>query len=80
MMVLCYIAVEQRAASWLMVPYVPGANELMVVAGAMAGACLGFLWFNCNPASVFMGDTGSLSLADCSRSSPLRSVRKCCSS
>lgn len=62
MMVLCYIAAEQRAASWLMVPYVPGANELMVIAGAMAGACLGFLWFNCNPASVFMGDTGSLSL------------------
>ncbi|MFO0828592.1 MAG: phospho-N-acetylmuramoyl-pentapeptide-transferase [Phycisphaerales bacterium] len=62
MMVLCYIASEQRAASWLMVPYMPGANELMVVAGAMAGACLGFLWFNCNPASVFMGDTGSLSL------------------
>ena len=61
-MVLCWIAAEQRAASWLMLPYIPGANELMVVSGAMAGACLGFLWFNCNPASVFMGDTGSLSL------------------
>jgi phospho-N-acetylmuramoyl-pentapeptide-transferase len=62
MMVLCYIASEQRAAATLMVPYVPGAKELMVLAGAMAGACLGFLWFNCNPASVFMGDTGSLTL------------------
>ena len=35
---------------------------MAVLAGAMAGACLGFLWFNCNPASVFMGDTGSLAL------------------
>jgi phospho-N-acetylmuramoyl-pentapeptide-transferase len=44
------------------VPYVPGSKELIVVSGAMAGACLGFLWFNCNPARVFMGDTGSLAL------------------
>ena len=35
---------------------------MAVVAGAMGGACLGFLWFNCNPARVFMGDTGSLAL------------------
>ena len=35
---------------------------MAVIAGAMAGACLGFLWFNCNPAAVFMGDTGSLAL------------------
>jgi phospho-N-acetylmuramoyl-pentapeptide-transferase len=45
-----------------MVPYVPGARELIVISGAMVGACLGFLWFNCNPARVFMGDTGSLAL------------------
>jgi phospho-N-acetylmuramoyl-pentapeptide-transferase len=62
MMVLCYIASSQSAAGYLLVPYVPEAKELMVVTGAMAGACLGFLWFNCNPASVFMGDTGSLAL------------------
>jgi len=37
-------------------------NGHMVLAGAMMGACLGFLWFNCNPAAVFMGDTGSLAL------------------
>lgn len=62
MMVLCYTASSQSAAAFLLVPYVPEAKELMVVTGAMAGACLGFLWFNCNPASVFMGDTGSLAL------------------
>ena len=43
-------------------PYVEGSAEMMVVAGASAGACLGFLWFNCHPAQVFMGDTGSLAL------------------
>jgi phospho-N-acetylmuramoyl-pentapeptide-transferase len=38
------------------------SDQMVVVAGAMTGACLGFLWFNCNPARVFMGDTGSLAL------------------
>lgn len=60
MMVLTWIASSQRAAYFLMVPYVPGSGELMVLCGAMAGACLGFLWFNVAPAQVFMGDTGSL--------------------
>ena len=62
MVVLCFVASNQAAAGFLMVPYVPGGKELMVVSGAMAGACLGFLWFNGHPASVFMGDTGSLPL------------------
>ncbi len=62
MMVLIWIAGSPRAAYFLMVPSVPGTGELMVMAGAMAGACLGFLWFNCSPARVFMGDTGSLAL------------------
>ena len=62
MMVLTWIAGAPRAASFLMVPYVEGSQELMVFAGAMAGACIGFLWFNVSPASVFMGDTGSLPL------------------
>jgi phospho-N-acetylmuramoyl-pentapeptide-transferase len=46
----------------LAMPYVQKADQMAVLAGAMAGACIGFLWFNCNPASVFMGDTGSLAL------------------
>lgn len=43
-------------------PRIPGSAEMAVIAGSMVGACFGFLWFNCNPASVFMGDTGSLAL------------------
>jgi len=62
MMVLTWIAASQRASYFLMVPYVPGSGELMVIAGAMAGACLGFLWFNVAPAQIFMGDTGSLAM------------------
>ena len=46
----------------LLLPPIPGSAEMAVIAGAMVGACLGFLWFNCSPASVFMGDTGSLAL------------------
>jgi len=61
-MVLCFIATSRDWSLLLLVPYVPGSKELIVVSGAMAGACLGFLWFNCNPARVFMGDTGSLAL------------------
>jgi phospho-N-acetylmuramoyl-pentapeptide-transferase len=60
--VLALIAGRQVAAQYLLVPHVPGTGELGVVAGAMAGACLGFLWWNCSPAQVFMGDTGSLCL------------------
>jgi len=46
----------------LNIPYIDGASEMLVVAAAMIGALLGFLWFNCFPASVFMGDTGALPL------------------
>jgi phospho-N-acetylmuramoyl-pentapeptide-transferase len=49
-------------AKQLLVPFIPDAEELAVVCAAIAGACLGFLWFNCSPAQVFMGDTGSLPL------------------
>jgi phospho-N-acetylmuramoyl-pentapeptide-transferase len=49
-------------AEYLYLPQVMGAEEMAVVAAALAGACMGFLWFNCYPARVFMGDTGSLAL------------------
>jgi len=62
LMLLCAISASPVSAYRLLVPHVPDARELIVVAGAMTGACLGFLWFNCNPARVFMGDTGSLPL------------------
>ena len=61
-LVLCLIAGIKDWAQYLLVPYVPNSGELAIVAGAMSGACLGFLWFNCHPAQVFMGDTGSLPL------------------
>lgn len=60
--VLAMVAGIFENARFLLVPYVPGAAELSVLAAAMGGACLGFLWWNCSPAAVFMGDTGSLSL------------------
>ncbi|MCH7572608.1 MAG: phospho-N-acetylmuramoyl-pentapeptide-transferase [Planctomycetes bacterium] len=62
MMALCFIAGDVQTAGYLLFPHVPGTGELMIVTGAMAGACLGFLWYNCAPAQVFMGDTGSLPL------------------
>jgi phospho-N-acetylmuramoyl-pentapeptide-transferase len=49
----------------LYIPHVPGAVEAAVFAAAMVGAGLGFLWFNCHPAQVFMGDTGALPLGGC---------------
>ncbi|MDB5388612.1 MAG: mraY [Planctomycetaceae bacterium] len=59
---LTYLAGHRVMAGYLHVPYVPGSGELGVVMGATVGAVLGFLWFNCHPAEVFMGDTGSLPL------------------
>jgi phospho-N-acetylmuramoyl-pentapeptide-transferase len=61
-LVMTYIAGNVIFAHYLLVPYVEGAGELTVICAAMLGACLGFLWFNCHPAEVFMGDTGSLAL------------------
>ncbi len=61
-MILALIAGYSEWSKFLLVPYIPLSDELAIVAGAMVGACLGFLWFNCHPAQVFMGDTGSLAL------------------
>lgn len=60
--VLTYIAGDRVAAEYLLIEHVRGAGELTVFCSAMAGAGLGFLWYNCHPAQVFMGDTGSLAL------------------
>ncbi len=61
-MVFAYVAGHVKIANYLQITYVPGCGELTVLCSAMAGAGLGFLWFNAYPAQVFMGDTGSLSL------------------
>jgi phospho-N-acetylmuramoyl-pentapeptide-transferase len=60
--VLTYLAGNAKVAAYLQIPHVSGAGELTVFCAAMVGAGLGFLWFNCHPAQVFMGDTGSLAL------------------
>jgi phospho-N-acetylmuramoyl-pentapeptide-transferase len=59
---ITYLVGNAVYANYLQLHHVPRADELMVFCGAMVGASLGFLWFNAPPASVFMGDTGSLSL------------------
>jgi phospho-N-acetylmuramoyl-pentapeptide-transferase len=60
--VLAYAAGHVRLASYLQIPFYPFVGELTVVCMALVGAGLGFLWFNCHPAKVFMGDTGSLAI------------------
>jgi phospho-N-acetylmuramoyl-pentapeptide-transferase len=57
---LTYLAGHRTMAEYLAIPFIPGCGELSVIMGAMVGAMLGFLWFNCYPAQVFMGDTGAL--------------------
>lgn len=60
--VFATIAGDLQLSTSLLLPYVPSSNQMAVIAGAITGSCLGFLWFNANPAQVFMGDTGSLAL------------------
>lgn len=60
--VLCYVSGNARFSDYLFIPYIKDSGELTVFCAAMMGAGLGFLWFNCYPASVFMGDVGSLAL------------------
>jgi phospho-N-acetylmuramoyl-pentapeptide-transferase len=59
---IAYLVGRADFSNYLQLHHVPRADELMVFCGAMVGASLGFLWFNAPPASVFMGDTGSLAL------------------
>ncbi|KAB2914192.1 MAG: phospho-N-acetylmuramoyl-pentapeptide-transferase [Bacteroidota bacterium] len=60
--VLAYVSGNKIFADYLNIMYIPNLGELVIFAGAFVGACVGFLWYNSNPAQVFMGDTGSLSL------------------
>jgi phospho-N-acetylmuramoyl-pentapeptide-transferase len=60
--VFAYVSGNTIFARYLNFPYIPGAGELAVICGALAGAGLGFLWFNAYPAEVFMGDVGALAL------------------
>jgi phospho-N-acetylmuramoyl-pentapeptide-transferase len=60
--VITYVSGNAMMADYLYIKYIPGAGELSIYCAALAGAGLGFLWFNSYPANVFMGDTGSLAL------------------
>ena len=60
--IFAYATAHIRFAEYLGIPYVPGVGEVAIFCGAIAGAGLGFLWFNTYPAQVFMGDIGALSL------------------
>jgi phospho-N-acetylmuramoyl-pentapeptide-transferase len=62
LLVLTYISGHAEISKYLQVPHVVGAGELTVFCAAMIGAGMGFLWYNCHPAKMFMGDTGSLAL------------------
>ncbi|HRK29499.1 MAG TPA: phospho-N-acetylmuramoyl-pentapeptide-transferase [Tepidisphaeraceae bacterium] len=61
-LILALVVGTRALADALLFTYIKGSDQMAVLCGAMLGACLGFLWYNCNPARVFMGDTGSLSL------------------
>ena len=60
--VFAYLSGNIIYSDYLNIMYIPGTGELMVFAAALVGALIGFLWYNCYPAQVFMGDTGSLAL------------------
>ncbi len=69
LVILCYVTSETMSraspvtwASYLLLPHIPQAGELCIFYASIMGSVLGFLWFNCHPAQVFMGDVGSLSL------------------
>jgi phospho-N-acetylmuramoyl-pentapeptide-transferase len=60
--ILSYISGNAKLSEYLFIPHIPAAAELTVFCAAIFGASLGFLWFNCHPAMIFMGDVGSLAL------------------
>lgn len=60
--IITYVSGHAKIANYLLIPFINGSGELAILCGAVFGAGLGFLWFNTYPASVFMGDVGSLPL------------------
>jgi phospho-N-acetylmuramoyl-pentapeptide-transferase len=60
--IIAYLTGNSQFSSYLILPYIPGAGELLIICAAIVGAGLGFLWFNTYPAQVFMGDVGALAL------------------
>ena len=64
---IAYLFGNAIFADYLQIHFVPGTGELAVICGALIGAGLGFLWFNAPPATIFMGDTGSLALGGADR-------------
>jgi len=60
--VLCYVSGNFKLSEYFLIPYLSGSGELTIFCVSIFGAGLGFLWFNCYPATVFMGDVGSLAL------------------
>lgn len=63
--IFAYVVGRPDYAGYLIFPYIPGAGELVVIAGALLGAGLAFLWYNAHPAQIFMGDVGALALGGC---------------
>jgi phospho-N-acetylmuramoyl-pentapeptide-transferase len=59
---MCYLSGHVKFSAYLNISYLPYGGELTIFCAAVVGASLGFLWYNCHPADVFMGDTGSLAL------------------
>lgn len=59
---IIYVTGHAIFSNYLLIPNIKGVGEVMILAAALAGGLLGFLWYNCYPAEVFMGDTGSLAI------------------
>ena len=60
--ILCYVSGNINLSRYLLIPYIKGGGELAIFCSSIIGSGLGFLWFNCYPATIFMGDVGSLAL------------------
>jgi len=60
--IFVYVSGHATLSTYLLLPKVSGSGEVLIIVGALIGSLVGFLWYNCHPAQVFMGDSGSLSV------------------